>query len=60
MSKVKSVYLKLIFLEYCPYSEKLKKFLDDMKIKYKLVKVTQSNKHKYISTFPQLYFITKK
>ena len=63
MSKLENT-LELVYLEKCFFSQKLKKFLDDMKIKYKLIKVSQSTKFKYkskqIDTFPQLYFTTKK
>ena len=51
--------LKLISLDGCPYSMAAKSFLDDLNIKYDLVKVYQENKEKFktneIKTFPQVY-----
>jgi glutaredoxin len=51
--------LKLISLDGCPYSMAAESFLDNLNIKYHLVKVYQENKEEYktkeIKTFPQIY-----
>jgi glutaredoxin len=51
--------LKLISLDGCPYSMGAESFLNDLNIKYELVKVYQENKEEFktkeIKTFPQVY-----
>ena len=52
-------YLFVVVLESCPYSESAIELLESHKIKFKSLKVSRSEKNKYvtneISTFPQVY-----
>ena len=56
-------YLKLIFLNNCPYSEAAKELILNNKIKSKIIKVEQNEKEKFktdkINTFPQIYLEKK-
>jgi glutaredoxin len=56
-------YLYIITLEDCPYSIAAIDLLNSLKIKYKRLKVNQTNKEKYkteeIKTFPQIYLKKK-
>ena len=52
-------YLKLIYLQDCPYSNAAEQLILNNKIKSKIVKINQNEKDKfktdYINTFPQIY-----
>ena len=52
-------YLKLIYLNKCPYSEAAEELLLNNKIKSKIIKIDQNEKDKFktdsIQTFPQIY-----
>ena len=52
-------YLFVVLLEGCPFCEAVKDLLNNYKIKYKSIKISQQEKHKYVTNeinkFPQVY-----
>lgn len=55
-------YLEIYSLEGCPYSVKAEKLVKDLRLPYKVIKVTDSNKQSYkdknqMATFPQIFIV---